>query len=89
MLEERVQHCLPSLVRLWIIIPILDNFLILSISFSSPVRMWYWLGVKVMLVSRAHNNPIDLLQRRIGMTSNLEWIMKLISMPFLSLRMHK
>jgi hypothetical protein len=26
------------------------------------------LGVKVMLVSRAHNNPIDLLQRRIGMT---------------------
>jgi hypothetical protein len=89
MLEERVQHCLRSLVRLWIIIPILDNFLILSISFSSPVRMWYWLGVKVMLVSRVHNNPIDLLQRRIGMTSNLEWIMKLISMPFLSLRMHK
>lgn len=47
------------------------------------------LRVKVMLVSRAHNIPIDLLQRRIGMTSNLESIMKLISMPFLLLRMHK
>jgi hypothetical protein len=53
------------------------------------MRMCYWLGVKVMLVSRAHNNPIDLLQRRIGMIANLEWIMKLISMLFLSLRMHK
>lgn len=37
MLEERVQHCLQSLVRLWIIIPILDKFLLLSITFSSSL----------------------------------------------------
>jgi len=42
-----------------------------------------------MFVSKAHNIPFNLLQKRIGMTSNLESIMKLISMPFLSLRMHK
>ena len=33
MFEEKVQHCLQSLVRLWII-PVLDNFLLVSIPFS-------------------------------------------------------
>jgi len=43
----------------------------------------------IIVVSGGYNHHIDLLQRRTGMISNLEWITKLISMLFPLLRMLK
>jgi len=43
----------------------------------------------IIVVSGGYNHHVDLLQRRIGMISNSEWITKLISMLFPLLRMPK
>jgi hypothetical protein len=43
----------------------------------------------IIVISYGYSLYIDLLQRRIGMISSLEWITKLISMLFPLLRMPK
>ena len=83
-LEEKLQHCLPSLVRVQMVNLILHDFLLVPLSACLCV-LGYMMGIEIMVVSYGNNLHIDLLQRRIGTTSNLEWITKLTSMlsPFL------